>query len=122
LDFEEDCNCFRKQGVASLYGSVFCELGEHLVDIVLEETLVLDSDDEEECDYGEDDDDKDDVKILTKSKIQTNSMSLVRYLFKTVSLTSLYKMGFKYRHLQVLVVNFINARAFPKVYLKFRPQ
>jgi hypothetical protein len=87
-----------------MYGDVFCQLREQLVDIALEETFLID-----------DDEGDDDAEAASKAHVQAKSMTLLRYMFKTVSLKTILTMGFKHRHLQFIIINFISSPVLPKV-------
>jgi hypothetical protein len=104
IDFDEELNEFRNKSVINLYGSIFAQLKEHIIDVALEETFLIDDEESDE-----------DVEAMEKAQTQAKSMSLLRYMFKTVSLTSLFKMGFKHRHLQFIIINFIGSPVLPKV-------
>lgn len=92
---EEDKFVFEEQ-VKTVYSPVFVRLIPHLNDIAVEESF-----------YASDEDDM--------SDFQDDLLALLFYMFKTLSIRKLIRLGLKPRHLQFIIIHFTNSLFIPRV-------
>ncbi|CAF0720557.1 unnamed protein product [Brachionus calyciflorus] len=99
LDFNDESLSFRDTELAKFYESKFINFIDELTDLTIEQTFFKDDVDEES----------------SIQDFQDYILSLTRYVLKSISLKKLYKMGFKHRHVQFLIINFTKSSYIPKI-------
>lgn len=105
IDFNEETLGFREPDcLTELYGSLIVRVIEQLNDFTIEQSFYVDDD----GNFFENDE-------KNESSFQSDALSLLRYVLKTVSLKKLLKLGFKQRHLQFIIINFSKSPFIPKV-------
>ena len=99
MDYTEEAFDFTNATDKQIYGRTFVQIIPKLGDVVIDESF-----------YCDENDDSADI-----SDFQDHLLSLIRYIFKTVSVRSLVKLGLKQKHFQFIIVNFCRSEYLPQV-------
>jgi hypothetical protein len=97
-DFDEAQNRFYEPQHIRLYGAAFISLLMRIADLAMEESFVGSN-------------------LNQKETFRNDLLVLVRFLFKTVKLSSLIHNGFTNRHLKFVLVHFAKSPIIPMVYI-----
>jgi hypothetical protein len=96
IEFDQAKLVFHDERLVEMYGSILAKQIPSLCDLAINESFYGD----EENDY---------------SMFQSAFLSLIVYVIKTVSLKTIFSVGFKPKHLQFLIIHFTKAPQIPEV-------
>lgn len=101
LDYDEKNFSFKSKVVTNIYETILSRLIHVITDLSIEQSFYVDDESEEE----------DESLIL----FQEEALSLLKYILKCIRLKPLFKMGYSYRHIQFLIINFTQSTCIPEV-------